>query len=59
MKRHDRCYNRIYARLRDFGHTPTKALEILIDARRGDRHALQWIRLVRNHSWGGPTEVTR
>lgn len=36
----------IYALLKRNGHSPQKAAEILLDARRGDRHAREWIRIL-------------
>jgi hypothetical protein len=39
---------RVYNALKSFGHSPQKALEILLDAKRGDRYALNWIRFVRS-----------
>lgn len=35
---------RIYAALKYAGHCPANAAEIILDARRGDRYALQWVR---------------
>ncbi len=42
-------YKRVYAALKRVGHTPAKALELLIDASRGDRLALLWVRTVCRH----------
>lgn len=36
----------IYRQLKRFGHTPAKALEIILDAKRGDRFAFLWIKMV-------------
>ena len=36
-------YPRIYILLKKAGHTPFKAVEILLDASRGDGHALAWV----------------
>lgn len=36
---------RVYALLKWLGHSPLKALEIVIAARRGDEHALAWVRV--------------
>lgn len=44
-------YPLIYDMLKCAGHTPEKAIEILIDAGRGDNHALRWIKLLRNSGW--------
>jgi hypothetical protein len=33
----------MYAALKAFGHSPAKAAEIVLDARRGDVYALRWI----------------
>lgn len=40
-------YPRIYAALKAAGHTAAKAVEILFDAKRGNYHALNWVRIVR------------
>jgi hypothetical protein len=40
-------YPRIYAMLIRQGHTAFKALEILIDAKRGQWWAIGWIRLLK------------
>ena len=37
-------YSRIYAMLKNAGHSPAKAAEIILDACRGQRHARSWIR---------------
>lgn len=36
----------IYSLLKKQGHDPAKAAEILLDAKRGDKHALKWIGLL-------------
>jgi hypothetical protein len=36
-------YMRIYRLLKRQGHSPSKAVEILLDAKRGQEHALNWI----------------
>ena len=36
-----------YSLLVAMGHSPAKAAEIILDAKRGDEHALKWIRLAR------------
>ena len=41
-------YQRIYAMLKRAGHSPTKAAAVVLDAMRGDKHALLWIRAVRS-----------
>lgn len=41
------CYRRVYEMLKSRGHSPVKALEILLEARRGDELALAWIRFLR------------
>jgi len=46
--KYDRTYKRVYRMLRDTGHSGLVALNILWDARRGSRHALDWIRTLRN-----------
>lgn len=40
-------YPRLYAALKAAGHSPAKGAEILLDAMRGDRYALNWIAIVR------------
>ena len=40
-------YKRVYEMLKSYGFEPVKALEIIIDARRGSAHALTWIRMIR------------
>ncbi len=42
----ERSHPRIYRRLKTMGHSAIRTVEIMIDAKRGSRHALQWIRLV-------------
>jgi len=37
---------RAYEALKAAGHSPMKAAEILLDAKRGDKHALQWLQAV-------------
>ena len=39
-------YPRIYKLLKLAGHSPAKAIEILIEAKRGDLHALKWIKMI-------------
>lgn len=39
-------YPRIYGLLKEAGHSAAKALEIVIDAKRGDRFARGWIGLL-------------
>lgn len=36
-------YQRIYALLKNSGHTPVKSAEIILDATRHDKFALRWI----------------
>lgn len=45
----DGRFPRIYRALKAVGHSPAKAVQILIDASRGDVDAMLWIRAVR--SW--------
>ena len=40
-------YQRTYNLLKQHGHTASKALEILHDAKRKDRWSLKWIRALR------------
>jgi hypothetical protein len=42
-----RQYRRVYALLKRAGHSPAKSFEIVLDASRGDRFALDWIRVAR------------
>ena len=42
-------YPRIYRLLKDAGHYPAKAVELLLDAKRGDEWALIWIRVLRRN----------
>lgn len=44
-------YRCTYEALKAAGHGPVKALEIVIDAMRGNRYALQWIRIVKRVSF--------
>lgn len=41
-------YRRVYEMLKRGGHSPFKAAEIVLDARRGRQWALLWIRTVRS-----------
>lgn len=34
---------RTYETLKLLGHTPAKTVEIMLDAKRGDKHALGWV----------------
>ena len=36
-----------YEVLKRFGHSAMKAAEIALDAKRGDKHALVWLEVVR------------
>jgi hypothetical protein len=36
-----------YDILKRFGHSPIKAAEIALDAKRGDKHALKWLETAR------------
>lgn len=36
-----------YGRLKEAGHTPAKAAEIMLDAKRGDHHSIRWIKEIR------------
>jgi hypothetical protein len=36
-----------YEALKSFGHSPVKAAEIVLDAKRGNEYARRWIALVR------------
>jgi hypothetical protein len=37
-----------YEALTKMGHSPFKSAEILLDAKRGDQHAIGWIKIVRD-----------
>lgn len=39
-------YPKIYAMLKAIGHAPMQADRILMDAHRGDKWALSWIRMI-------------
>ena len=41
-------YMRVYRILRRAGHSSFKTIEIMYDAKRGDKHALQWIKIARS-----------
>jgi hypothetical protein len=45
-------YKYAYARLITAGHSHFKAVEIIIDAGRGSRYALDWIKVVCGRSVG-------
>jgi hypothetical protein len=36
-----------YELLKKAGHSPVKAAEIILDAKRGDAYAIQWINIIR------------
>ena len=48
---HER-YPRIYRLLKRAGHDPAKAIELLLDAMRGDEWALRWIKMLHSHRRG-------
>ena len=37
-----------YETLKRYGHSPIKAAEIVLDAKRGNAHALAWIALMKS-----------
>jgi hypothetical protein len=39
-------YPRTYALLKRAGHSPLYAARIVLDAMRGDQHAMLWVRIV-------------
>lgn len=39
-------HRRVYEMLKRAGHSPLKAIEIILDASRGEEHALVWIRII-------------
>ena len=45
-------YPLVYRLLKDAGHDPAKAVELLLDAKRGDEWALIWIRVLRRNRKG-------
>jgi hypothetical protein len=45
-------YPLVYRLLIDAGHDPAKAVELLLDAKRGDEWALIWIRVLRRNRKG-------
>lgn len=45
-----RRYLRVFRLLVSFGHSGQKAAEVVLDAKRKDKRAMQWIRLVRKWS---------
>lgn len=47
LNRARRQYPRIYALLKRCGHSPIKAFEILLEAKRGKRFAMDWIKCLR------------
>lgn len=46
MKPVEQRYPRLYRALKAQGHSAAKAVEILIDARRRDKHALRWCKII-------------
>lgn len=44
-------YTRIYRALKNAGHDAAKAIEILLEAHRGDKYSLRWIKMIRSHPW--------
>ena len=42
-------YPLVYRLLKDAGHDPAKAVELLLDAKRGDEWVLIWIRVLRRN----------
>lgn len=36
-----------YEALKHYGHSPAKAAEIVLDAKRGNKHALAWLAVVK------------
>lgn len=39
--------SRVYRALKLAGHPPAKATEIILDAKRGDTQAIQWIKAIK------------
>lgn len=42
-------YPRVYKLLKNAGHSPAKAIEIIIDASRGNEWAMEWLKLAFKH----------
>lgn len=42
-----------YAALKREGHSPAKAAEILLDAKRGDAWARDWVKFITERRFGG------
>lgn len=40
-------YPRVYAMLKWHGHSPVTALQVIVEAKRGNTYALDWIRVLR------------
>ena len=51
-------YPHVYELLKLF-HTPAKAVEIIMDARRGDALAIKWIRTLRATSWSATASSSK
>jgi hypothetical protein len=39
-------YPRTYGLLKAYGHSPFKAVEVILDASRGDAFAMAWIKVI-------------
>lgn len=46
-KSYDERYSHVYNAMKRAGHTAITALTIVVQAKRGDRYALNWIKAVR------------
>jgi hypothetical protein len=46
-----------YELLKTYGHSPVKAAEIVLDAKRGDPHAVSWLRVARGVANDEPRPV--
>jgi hypothetical protein len=47
-----------YETLKAAGHSPAKAAEIVLDAGRGDAHALRWISICREQTHTRSSKMT-
>ena len=54
MKRTDQEWTDTYYRLKAAGHSIDKAIEIIVDAKRGKQTAIDWILLVEKYFKGEP-----
>jgi len=43
-------WKQIYEALKTHGHSPFKAAEIILDARRNNQYAIEWIKITISHA---------